>query len=558
MSKWLQRKDVINNNIKDTVINRTGLSEELLLVDKTVYIINNLQEAADLTISHFKRHSKIIWHTDYDADGICCGAEARELSAATRYPMEVNIPKRFSDGYGIKMTHIEKYHKQGCNLLILADNGIAAIKEVERAIELGMDVIILDHHQEFIDDNKQAVHPKPTVLVDPHVTGGTFTEYCGAGLVLKFAEKIMEQCNFLSYEQKVWYHTRMEAFAAIATVADVVPMTGENRRIVKRGISNIMSGFCTAGLKELMTQLKMLQKLSSSGIAFYVAPVFNAYGRLDDNGGSIVADTVLSENSNAEILSQQVAGLIAKNNERKDLQQAAVERAKLAMNGESAEDTSICVINDKFILIIDKKSTPGINGLTSGKLTEEFHCPSIVVSPTADETILKGSGRSIEEIDLKALLDINNEYIVAYGGHPGACGITLSLDVIKEFAKRVNDMTPVVKDADIIYYDYELSASTIISATADINKYEPYGTGNPEPVVRMNNLTINKPPFFMGDQKQHVKFSFDNFSAIWFNGAKTYKDMGSPKTFNILGRTGYNTYMGQTTVQVLINDLKAE
>ena len=571
-NKWLKRS-AIPEHISEIVKERTGMSEQELLNDVKVYHINNMQEAIAMFTNAAIKREMIVFHTDYDGDGINCANIARNLASILGITdsVKVVVPRRFSDGYGVQVRHVEAYAEWGCKVLILADNGIAAIEPVKRAKELGMKVIILDHHEKFVNDQKEVVLPDADVLCDPHVTGADFVDYCGAGLMYIFANSIVSTCPWLSDGAKEKFHAVTSVYAAIGTVADVVSLTGENRRIVKAGIKNALAGRASTGMMELLKDANMLDRITAPQMAFFLCPMFNAYGRLDDGGSAAVSDATSYMGVHDESIENDCQTIKDKNEERKKLAEEAFARAVDYINANNLQ-------NERFIVFVDEDGSAGINGLTAGKITEKYRRPSIVVSPTIDDNILKGSGRSRYWANLKKILDQSNEFIEKYGGHPGACGITLTRDKINDFIKAVNDLTPEApaeEQSDIILYDKECRVVNLRKMFEETEKYQPFGEGNPEIVFRIDDIDIvGKKRYraegvdyyqFMGANKQHVKLFANGFQLIWFGGAEEYKKMGCPFKVSVLGTLNENVYVPDReaiprkeyrTLQVQVTDLK--
>lgn len=571
-NKWLKRSDV-PEHISEIVKQRTGMSEQELMNDVKVYHINNMQEAMALFTHYVIKRETIVFHTDYDGDGINCANIARNLADVLGVAdvVKVVVPRRFSDGYGVQVRHVEAYAEWGCKLLVLADNGIAAIEPVKRAKELGMKVLILDHHEKFVNDQKEVVLPDADVLCDPHVTGADFVDYCGAGLMYVFANSIVSTCPWLSDSTKKKFYEVTSVYAAIGTIADVVSLTGENRRIVQAGIENALAGKASTGMMELLKDANMLDRITAPQMAFFLCPMFNAYGRLDDGGSAAVSEATSYMGVHDESVENDCQIIKDKNEERKKLAEEAFARAIDYINTNNLQ-------NERFIVFIDEEGSAGINGLTAGKLTEKYRRPSIVVSPTIDDNILKGSGRSRYWANLKEILDQSNEFIEKYGGHPGACGITLTRDKIDDFIKAVNDLTPEApaeEQSDIILYDKECRVVNLRKMFEETEKYQPFGEGNPEIVFRIDNIDIvGKKRYkadgvdyyqFMGANKQHVKLFANGFQLIWFGGAEEYKKMGCPLKVSVLGTLNENVYVPDRdaiprkeyrTLQVQVTDLK--
>lgn len=552
--KWV--KNEMPMKVGEIVSRRTGMPRADLLNDVKEYNINNMSDAVNLFIKHVKAKGKIGSFCDYDTDGINCANGMKTLGKVISYPIDVYVPKRFSDGYGIKSRHIKHYVEEGYNLLILCDNGIAANEAVSEAKANGIDVIILDHHENRVDEAGNVMLPDADVIVDPHVTGADFEDYCGAGLVYCFSKQVLARCNYVVPAKKRAALKKICTFAAIGTIGDVVSLTGENRRIVKDGLKNIMENGATTGMNALMKKMYLSDYITSVDVGFTVSPSFNAAGRLEDAGSSFVSDVTSYDGLSADSMNNKIEKIIELNKKRKKISK---ERFS-AMDAYIAEHE---LDKSNFIVLVDNEGTIGINGLTAGKITEKYNVPSIVFSPISDD-LLKGSGRAPEWANLKAILDKNNLLIEAYGGHPEACGITLNKKNIDAFRKAVQKTTPQpphTEQSTTLSYDIECGVKDVPLVTDAVNIFGPYGQDNPEIVVRVDNIPLQigvngSYEFFMGENKQHLKLSCRYFDILWFDGSEQYKAMGSPREISVVGTVGLNVYKGKAKIQVMAIDVK--
>lgn len=550
---WIQTSE--SNDISTIVENRTGMNINELLDDKKVYHYNNLEQAVDLYLDHVKKGHKIGGFFDYDTDGVTSNNIQKLLAKALRVTNFKDIvPRRFSDGYGIKERHISEF--KGYRLLILCDNGIAAVEAVQKARDMGIDVIILDHHEPRVSEDQQVLIPNANVIVDPHITGGDFDDLCGAGISYRFAEMVINKCNWMSEKQKWFFLSRMSCFAALGTVGDVVKLTYDNRKIVKEGLKNINKGYMTTGLKALCNEAKATS-VSSITLGFLLSPIINASGRMADNGPREIANLIAVDAKNDKVdqaFLLRCHKAVETNKSRKAIEALAVERAF------SKIETSN-IVHDNFIVIVDKEITTGIAGLISGKITEKYNRPSIVLSVLGDTGLLKGSGRSVEGTNLKGILDENNSLIETYGGHPAACGITLRQEKLEDFIKAVNKTAPQFKLLEDDFYDVECTIENAYKSYVEIKKFEPYGQGNPEikvcikgisPDYEHNKFAVS----FLGSEKQHLKIIADGIELLWFNHAKDYIEMGKPEKFDVIGSLGINSFNGVNTLQMTIKVMR--
>lgn len=556
--KWLRKGAY--NTVKELVQANTGMSANDLAYDARSYYYPGIKEAAELFMDHIKHGSKILVWCDYDTDGVDCKFI---MSYTLARPMkirniEILCPGRYSDGYGIKPSIVEQF--AGTDLLVLCDNGIAAIEAVDLAREMGMDVIILDHHDPRVIEG-QVVMPNANVIVDPHLTGGyimdgtgnqigEFRDLCGAGITWYFTHEVRSMCDWMSDKQR-WYLDQIAYIGAtFGTVGDVVDLKDDNRRIVKQGITNLNKGMGTSGIRQLMYKL-YLNNVSSMDIGFLISPIINASGRLEDTGANRIA-ALLCTDANDEgakkALYVEVDRAIDVNKKRKAMTKESVERV--------VENYEANGGNDPFIVCYDEYTVSGIVGLVASELVNRYHRPALVFAPSGkDDGVIKGSGRSVEGIGIKGLLDQVQQYLTTYGGHPMACGASLLIDNLDAFGDAVNAITPVLDTSDAIMYDLECTYTEAATKLAEQEQFEPYGAGNPQPVYRINGVELCEPGY-MGGDSQHVKFQTKDADILWFDGRKAYEDLGSPKMVDMLVTMSYHEFKDQVTVQMQVIDMK--
>ena len=556
--KWLRKGAY--NTVKELVQANTGMSANDLAYDARSYYYPGIKEAAELFMDHIKHGSKILVWCDYDTDGVDCKFI---MSYTLARPMkirniEILCPGRYSDGYGIKPSIVEQF--AGTDLLVLCDNGIAAIEAVDLAREMGMDVIILDHHDPRVIEG-QVVMPNANVIVDPHLTGGyimdgagnqigEFRDLCGAGITWYFTHEVRSMCDWRSDKQK-WYLDQIAYIGAtFGTVGDVVDLKDDNRRIVKQGLTNLNKGMGTSGIRQLMYKL-YLNNVSSMDIGFLISPIINASGRLEDTGANRIAALLCTDANDEDAkkaLYAEVDRAIEVNKKRKAMTKESVERV--------VENYEANGGNDPFIVCYDEYTVSGIVGLVASELVNRYHRPALVFAPSGkDDGVIKGSGRSIEGIGIKGLLDQIQQYLTTYGGHPMACGASLLIDNLDAFGDAVNAITPVLDTSDAIMYDLECTYTEAATKLAEQEQFEPYGAGNPQPVYRINGVELCEPGY-MGGDSQHLKFQTKDADILWFDGRKAYEDLGSPKMVDILVTMSYHEFKDQVTVQMQVIDMK--
>ncbi len=553
------KKTSAKNTIPEIVKERTGMSEAELMNDEREYVYPNLDKAAELLLSHVAKASKIKVYGDYDADGVTSLFILMELFKALGYEnVEIIAPRRFTDGYGINPARVKEFYEDGTDLLITIDNGIAAIDAIKLAKSLGMDVLILDHHEAFVDENGQTVLPEADVIVDPHVTGGyvkgdeshRFEDLCGAGIGYRFAGEVLSRIGNITEDAKSDILDRMLCAAGIGTVADVVSLVDENRRIVKEATKKIVGGYGTEGLACLLNTLGV-ERITSENIAFTLAPCINAAGRLYDDGAQTMV-TILSFREESDELSDLCKKAKETNEERKSMTADAVSRA---------EELLLESPDQSVIVLLDEDLSVGIAGLVAAKLTETYHRPAIALA-SAPFGVCKGSGRSIEEIDLKALLDKCQDKLLGYGGHPMAAGLSLKEENLEAFRKKACELTPLYAPPEDVYYDIECEpdGKLLMDLYNEIGKYEPYGESNPAlkimvPGIKLGDAMGNTHRV-IGHNKDHVKLITKGFDIVWFGGAAEYAFLGKPKCVDVIGSLSLNVFNGNATLQLQVEHLR--
>ncbi len=561
---WIKR--TTKNTVPEIEVERTGMSIEFLNNDTREYVYPGIKEAADLLLQHIESNSCIRIYADYDCDGVTSNFILQTLFDVIGYTnVDFVAPRRFTDGYGINVARVKEFYDVGCNLLITIDNGIAALDAIALAKKLGMQIIILDHHEAFVDKDGNTVLPDANIIVDPHVTGGyvkddpdhEFKDLCGAGIGYYFAKEVLSRFNPASLnldpnEMQMIANDLIIA-AGIGTVADVVPLVDDNRRIVKKALKLMSEGHGTVGLRVLMEQLG-IERVTSMDIGFGIGPCINASGRLYDNGAEMMVNLLMHRDNNDQEIYNMVADAIKANNERKDQTKKAEARAEEMMLERGDESV---------IVLLDETLSPGIAGLVSSKLTDTYYRPSIVLTKNA-LGICKGSGRSIPEVNLKALLDQVQEYLLGYGGHPAAAGLSLKAANVEAFREAICKVTPMIPMPTDRFYDIETAPDkdTLTTILTDIDAFEPYGEGNQTIKVMIKGIKLGdkmgNTHRLIGSDKTHVKFMTNfGFDIVWFNGAGEYELMGYPKEIDIICTLSWNTFKGNTNVQALCERVRA-
>ena len=505
--------------------------------------IRNIGKATDVIWKHVYEGNRICVYGDYDADGITASAvmflALRRLGAN----VTVRLPDRIGEGYGISKKAIDEQAELGAKLFITVDNGIRAIEETKYVKELGLDIVILDHHEPGEE------LPEADAVIDLHIPGESFpdTELTGSGLAWKVAHYMLEQMGEHDYAMS------LVDIAAFGTVGDVAPLIGENRTIVKRAIRLMQSpGYCRPGVSALM---KGTEHITAEDIAFRLAPCLNAPGRLTSGGASLPLILLIEDDPGTA--TELAARVHAENEHRKELQRDCYQ----SIREEAAERI---VLGEKVLVILAENAPSGIAGLLAGNLREEFGRPSIVFCPKKNiegETVWTGSARSVDAFHILNAIDTCKEYLVTYGGHKLAAGLTIKADkgMLEHFREAINKEAAYLTEGmlnPVALWDVELTSEEITDELyAQMESLEPFGAGAPRPVVKIQ-VAVNddKGHSFMGAEGQHLKLFCDGYVMVGFSLAEKYIENCLPTELTAYGNLSLNYYRGSCTKQVSLLD----
>ncbi len=453
------------------------------------FLMSGMNNAVSLIKLAKEKGQVIAVYGDYDADGVCACAIMLEALQTFGVNAFAYIPSRQTEGYGINLDAVTALSKQAA-LLISVDCGITAVKEVKAARDLGMQVIITDHHT--IPD----VLPEADALVHPRLLHYPAPTLCGAGVAWKLACAL----NGLKASQG-----SLE-LAALATVADLVPLVGENRVIVALGLKE-MSRTTRPGLIALrrVSGIKDEAQLSSDQIAYQLAPRLNAGGRLSTAQQALNLLTTI----NMDEAEQLAAELQALNQERREVEQQVLKEASAMLAGRDLSQV-------RSIVIAGEEWNPGVVGLTAGKLAERWNYPTIVLTRNGEE--YSGSGRSAGKVDLHQALSDCAPLLSRFGGHKMAAGMAVHQDQLQEFISQFDQaVRNQLGEEDLIpetVYDTTLSLKEVSLATVEkLDLLAPFGLSNPSPVFLMEDLQVVSSRA-VGAEQAHLKLTVAQNGAI--------------------------------------------
>lgn len=530
-------------------------------------LMKEMEQAAELIARKLKegKHVRIIG--DYDIDGVCSTyillkgfqRAAKELSQrcsleAGRYSVEkendaqidYEIPDRIKDGYGINESIIRQASADGVDTLVTCDNGIAALREISIAKQLGMTVVVTDHHEVPVDEYGQILPPADAV-VDPKQDGETypFHEICGAVVAWKLIRVLYEK---LGIPESEWMD--LLEFAAIATVGDVMKLQDENRLIVKYGLKKIGSTKNT-GLRKLIEKNNLdIENLSAYHIGFVIGPCLNAGGRL--KSAKVALRMLLAEDP--ERAGEMADELKELNDMRKDMTAKG--------EAEAIEQVEKQYMDDKVLVVFLPECHESLAGIIAGRLREHFHKPSFVL--TRGETTAKGSGRSIEQYHMYQGLCKVSDLLVKFGGHPMAAGLSLEEKDIDEFRRRLNADAELTEEDFVpkIWIDvpmpFEYVNEKIVQELKDL---EPFGQGNEKPLFAQKSLVIRNARV-LGKNRNVVKLNLVTETGqpvdglLFVDGDRFLEEQAGRNMIDMIYYPDVNEYNGTRTLQAVIRNYK--
>ena len=427
--------------------------------------------AVELMKNSIKSGEKILIVGDYDVDGVISTYVLYRAISNCGGNVSFHIPDRIKEGYGINESIIRKASEDNIDIIITCDNGIAAIEQVKLAKELGIKVIITDHHDvPFVDEDDKRVYvvPEADYVINPKQENCKyeFDKICGAGVAYKFIQCLYREFN-ISKEELY----DLLQYVAIATVCDVVDLVSENRIIVKEGLKRI-NNTSNIGLKALFKETGLEgNAITVYSLGFIIGPCVNASGRLEQAEWALKLLLTKDEGLASE-LAKKLNDL---NKERQELTQAGLEEAIRIIEEND-------MTKDKVLVIYLEDVHESIAGIIAGRIRERYNLPTIIL--TKAHEVAKGSGRSIEEYNMFEELLKCKELLGKFGGHPMAAGMSIPIENINTFRKKLNEVTTLTNEDIIpkVSIDMGLTLNNInYELIEEISLLEPYGKGNSKP-----------------------------------------------------------------------------
>ena len=500
------------------------------------FLLPDMEQAVERIEQAINNNEKILIYGDYDADGITSTTILIKFFKEIGVEVDKYIPNRLEEGYGINNKALEEIKNRGIDLIITVDTGITANDQVKYANELGLDVIITDHHEPSDEI------PKAVAVIDAKCKNNKypFNQLAGCGIAFKLTQAIsikrkLEPSKYLKNLDIV----------SIGTISDLVPLVDENRVIVKLGLM-LVKQTKNIGLRKLLLK-SQLKELDSTSISFGITPRINAAGRLGNQNDAL--NLFITEDAKeAERLSEI-------------LNSYNIERQKI---GNKIYEEAISQLKDKEknCIILGKEDWHhGVIGIVSSKITEKFNKPSILLC--FENNIAKGSGRSVPGFDLYKAISSTKEYLLGFGGHTMACGLSLTVENFekfkKEITKYIDENLDISKLEKEIYIDEILTIDDLdIEKIKELKSLEPFGEENPEPIIMYKNVEINGIRTL--SENKHLKLSLKKndkiIDAIGFNLGELAEKYKIGDTIDIVGNIEINSFNGKDLIQIRLIDIR--
>lgn len=522
------------------------------------YLMPDIGKAVGKIKDALTENKKIMIYGDYDVDGVTSVSVLYLYLASCGANVEYYIPKRSNEGYGMSEGVVKRMIEEGAGLIITVDTGITAIDEIKLAKSLGCDVVVTDHHEcrEVLPDADAVVNPQRRDSDYP------FAELAGVGVVYKLVCALENELHTDGDLERAVMNVSNKYIdlVAIGTVADVMPVSNENRLIISYGLSR-MEAEKRVGLAALMESAaggkQKPPRITSSYISYTIAPRINAAGRIND--ASRAVELFLTDD---EAYAHELAEkLCAVNRERQLLENVIAEEAyaKVAKTHDFSKDP--------VIIVSDEKWHNGIIGIVASRVTEKFGCPSILISFEGCEgkpdDFGKGSGRSVRGLNLVETLGACGEYLEKYGGHELAAGLTVRRDKLDDLKRAVNDAArkslaasteePTLTADDVLEFN-----EVNLRLADELLLLEPYGVGNPTPVYITTGLTV-KNVFGVGSNK-HTRLTLTDgnacVNAMCFSVSPEELDVYAGDTIDVMYNLDVNEFRGERSAQMIVRAVK--
>lgn len=504
------------------------------------FLLKDMDKAAARITRAVDNMEKIAVYGDYDADGVTSTAMLYSYLETRGADVIFYIPQREGEGYGMNIGAVEYLKAQGVSLIVTVDNGISSVQEVARANELGIDVVVTDHHR------PQEILPDAVAVVDAYRPDDTspYKHFSGVGIAFKLLMALEDGAGDVE--------DLLEAYsdlAAIGTIGDIVPLTGENRTLIRVGLERL-SQSDRPGVQALLENAGIAGKaLTSTNVAFTLVPRINATGRMGAPERAVRL-LISGYEEEAEVLSEEIC---ADNEERRRVEAEIAEAAFADIEAKG-------YMKDRVIVVDGENWHHGVIGIVASRVTERCGKPCMIIS--RGETEAKGSGRSIEGFSLFEAICACGDLLIKFGGHPMAAGITLKPENIEAFRKRINQYAAEhfpQMPTQTVTLDCKLNPAALsVSMAQSLTQLEPFGNGNPQPVFGLFNMELsNVTPVGGGG---HLRLTLEKngavITAMRFNTKPEELPYHIGDKIDLAVQLEAREFRGQPSLTVIVRDMK--
>ena len=506
------------------------------IINHDPWALSDMQKAVDRINLAIDKSERILVYGDYDADGVTSTTILVNTLSQLGAQVGWYIPNRFSEGYGPNALAFQNAYEEGTSLIITVDNGIQGHEEIKMVQDLGVDVIVTDHHEigRTLPEAYAIVHPMHPEFSYP------FQYLCGAGVAYKLAQAL------ISHPPQQFL-----ALAAIGTIADLVSLTDENRSIVKQGL-NILNNNAPVSIQAILKQAGYNDNINEETIGFIIGPRLNAVGRLED--ASLAAELLMSEEiEEAEFLAEQVEHF---NQERKDIVSEITEEA-LALAEEQVQQGHL------FLLLAKENWHEGVLGIVASKVVETYALPTLILNIDLEQNHAKGSARSIDQVSMFEILNAHQDLISKFGGHHMAAGMTMDIENIDELRKGLNDWMRQLAETTSLeprkHVDVLLDEREILKNIRDIQRLRPFGTDFNSPTFELKDLNVQSIKA-IGQDGKHLKLSLgeNQIAALYWSNGHLANELEIGQPVNLIGQLQINEWNGNQSPQLIIQDIAME
>ena len=513
------------------------------------FLLPDMEKAVARLLRARELVESLVIFGDYDVDGVTSTTLLVQMFQVLGWRVGAYLPHRMDEGYGLSQDGVENCLKKfPASLLLAVDCGSTAAQTIAWLKERGVEVIVLDHHQ------ISAPAPEAVALVNPQRTQNSesgaqdFKELCSVGLAFKLAHALVKRGREIGLPGAAEFDLRpLLDLVALGTIADLVPLVGENRILVSAGLERLNSTQ-RPGLVALKEVAQSPTQLGSFEVGFQLAPRLNASGRLETAEESL--HLLMAESIDEALPLAQ--NLDARNRERQKIERSIAEEAAGAVRARFKPETDFVIVEGRLLWHI------GVVGIVASRVLQEFYRPTIIIGGDGDNW--RGSGRSIAGFDLAAALRECGDLLVRHGGHAMAAGLTIHPERVDAFRIRLNEVAQRALKRDDLQPPLRLDAEVSLNAVtldvlADLDQLKPVGQGNPAVQFYARDLSHQRPLQRMGNEKQHVKMWVSNsrasHEAVWWNAGKGSLPVGK---FDLAFAPQVNDYNGKRTVQLKVLD----